>query len=253
MMASRRARNAGFTLLEVLVAIAILGLGLVAILSAQTGLFASSQRTERLSFAVGLVRCRMTELEMELVRNGFPLIDADESGLCCEDERIEGFECTWKVEKVELPSATDMQTLEGSDESGGADLGPLGALSSIEQTKGAVLGPNADLSSVADLMGGAVAAGSQGMAPLVMGMVYPSLKPMLEASIRRVTVTAKWKEGSIERDLTITQFLTQPQQGGFDPAAGAGITEAAEGLIDSFSGGMGTGTGAGVPPQGGGQ
>jgi hypothetical protein len=36
---------------------------------------------------------------------------------------------------------------------------------------------------------------------------------MLEASIRRVTVKIMWKDGSRERELEVTQFLTRPQEG----------------------------------------
>jgi hypothetical protein len=36
---------------------------------------------------------------------------------------------------------------------------------------------------------------------------------MLEASIRRVTVTVKWSEGQRARELEVTQFLTRPQEG----------------------------------------
>ena len=61
------------------------------------------------------------------------------------------------------------------------------------------------------------------MIPLVMGMVYPDLKPMLEASIRKVTVTVTWKEGNNERDLSVTQFVTNPMQGGLDPNAAKGL------------------------------
>jgi hypothetical protein len=45
-------------------------------------------------------------------------------------------------------------------------------------------------------------------------MVYPQLKGMLEASIRKVTVKVYWKDGSTERDLSVTQYVTNPQQGG---------------------------------------
>jgi general secretion pathway protein I len=219
------ARPRGFTLLEVLVAVAILAIGLTAVLSAQTGLFASSSRTGRLSAAVGLVRCRMNEIEARLLRDGFPLIDESEEGLCCEDEDSREFTCSWKVERVELPQPLDLQEadLGDSTSSPGESLGPLGALAAVEQSKGAALGDDPSLGGLADLMGGATAGGTQAMAPLVMSLVYPTLKPMLEASIRRVTVTASWKEGSIDRDLSVAQFLTNPQQGGLDPFAAAGL------------------------------
>jgi hypothetical protein len=44
--------------------------------------------------------------------------------------------------------------------------------------------------------------------------VYPQLKGMLEASIRKVTVQVLWKDGTTDRDLTVVQYLTNPQQGG---------------------------------------
>ena len=83
-MTARRPR--GFTLLEVLVAIAILGLGMTAILSAQTGLFASSSYAERISLASGMVRCRLSELELKLNKEGYPLTDQKDEGNCCNDE-----------------------------------------------------------------------------------------------------------------------------------------------------------------------
>jgi hypothetical protein len=57
--------------------------------------------------------------------------------------------------------------------------------------------------------------GAGALAPLAMGLVYPQLKAMLEASIRKVSVRVIWSEGSIERDVSVTQYLTNPQQGGF--------------------------------------
>ena len=54
----------GFTLLEVMVALAILGLGLTVILSSQTGLLAAVGRVRGETYAQNLLRCRMTEIEL---------------------------------------------------------------------------------------------------------------------------------------------------------------------------------------------
>ena len=40
---------------------------------------------------------------------------------------------------------------------------------------------------------------------------------MLEASIRKVSVTVTYKEGKFERELLVTQYVTNPQQGQLDP------------------------------------
>ena len=54
----------GFTLLEVLVAVSILGLGLTVILSSQASLFATANRSEKISVATSLARCRMNSSRM---------------------------------------------------------------------------------------------------------------------------------------------------------------------------------------------
>ncbi len=73
----------GFTLLEVLVAVSILGLGLTVILSSQASLLATSKKAEKLSLAVSLLRCRMSETELDLTKTGYPLADESHEGDCC--------------------------------------------------------------------------------------------------------------------------------------------------------------------------
>ena len=103
-MSTPRQRRAGFTLLEVLVAVSILGLGLTVILSSQVGLFSSSQRAENLSLATHLARCRMNETEVELLKEGYPVIDeTKDEGSCCEDESESRFRCSWLIQRIELP------------------------------------------------------------------------------------------------------------------------------------------------------
>jgi general secretion pathway protein I len=304
---TRAARARGFTLLEVLVAIAILGLGLTAILSAQTGLFASSTYTEKLSLATGLVRCKMTEVELKFLKDGnYPLLDMKDEGPCCADEPYGGFRCKWKVEKVLLPNpptntfgsrfgaSPDSSASAGTPTAGltppvdtatsgtggfgssgssfgsglgslSSGLGPLTALMSIGQN-GSALGQNPALGDVSKMLAGSApglgggtlggsslgstgalgAMGTQILAPLVMGIVYPNLKPMLEASIRKVTVTAEWKEGSRTRDLSVTQFVTNPQQGGLDPNAAEALK-----ALDPAAGGILGGSTTAPTPGGG--
>jgi hypothetical protein len=79
---------------------------------------------------------------------------------------------------------------------------------------------------------------------MVMGFVYPSLKPMLEASIRKIVVTVAWKEGLRERTLVVTQFVSDPRQGELEPDAAEGLMDG--GLTQGFGPGTGTGqTGVG--------
>jgi general secretion pathway protein I len=220
----------GFTLLEVLVAVAILGLGLTVILSSQASLFATAARSEKISIATSLVRCRMSETEIDLLKTGYPLADESHDGDCCGDDSEEGFSCSWKIERVKLPEAS----LTGETDGGlteSDDMGALGALAGMAESGGAALPEGNDLGAVAEQLGAGTS--SAGIASMAMGMVYPALKPMLEASIRKVTVTVAWKEGSKEKTLSVVQYVTEPTEGEIDPtldptAAGAALG----GLLD---------------------
>lgn len=274
-MSTPRQRRAGFTLLEVLVAVSILGLGLTVILSSQVGLFSSSQRAGNLSLATHLARCRMNETEVELLKEGYPVIDeTKDEGPCCEEESESRFRCSWVIQRIELPQPAGegdggvdpaaalggdagalgpLGALAGNPMAGGgldalSGLGPLGALASLPQSGG-----DAPADSLGGIMGKAAAGGTEGIVSMVMGMVYPDLKRMLEASIRKVTVTVHWKEGRNERELQVTQFVTNPMQGGVDPNAAKGL-EALDNAAGLFGGAAtgtqsGSGTGSGTTTE----
>jgi len=65
---------------------------------------------------------------------------------------------------------------------------------------------------------------------------------MLEASIRRVTVTVKWTEGQRPREFEVTQFLTRPQEGQLGTADQLGLP----GMANAIEGQLGNGTGTGT-------
>jgi prepilin-type N-terminal cleavage/methylation domain-containing protein len=226
----------GFTLLEVLVAVSILGLGLTVILSSQASLLATSNKAEKLSLAVSLLRCRMSETELDLVKTGYPLADESHEGDCCmEGESDNGFSCSWKIERVKLPEPSLGEELDG----GGAE--GIGALDQLTQlTADGGLGPGADLGA----LGGDLGAGAaEALGPMLMGMVYPQLKPMLEASIRKVTVTIAWKEGKLDRSLNLVQFVTDPQQGQMETDADGGVLGEVNRALNNITGGSTTSDG----------
>jgi len=215
-------KQAAFTLLEVMVAVAILGLGLTVILTAQTGLFSSAKRAGQMSQAVGLARCKMSEIEVQLLKEGYSITAENEEGPCCEDEESKDLRCKWTIAPVMLPElamggGADAGAGEGENGSG-SSLANLD--STMEETKTAAgQGDTAGAFKALGALSGSSSAagpsmGAGALAPMAMSMVYPQLKGMLEASIRKVTVQVLWKDGSTERDLTVIQYLTNPQQGG---------------------------------------
>jgi general secretion pathway protein I len=237
----------GFTLLEVLVAIAILGLGLTAILSAQFSAVNATGHARHMNAAVGLLRCKMTEVEQDLVTQGLPEIDMVGSGACCEGDATPNMSCTWRVERPTFPDANygdlDLDTdLEQS---------PLGKLSESAQSGEPVTA--GDISDVASSLAGdgdigaALAGGVGGIASMVMTMVYPDLKNLFEASARRVTVVLTWSEGTRTFDMELTQWVTQPQPGlAAEIDGGGGASSTPSGSPSSGTGqGSGRGSGSG--------
>ena len=87
-----------------------------------------------------------------------------------------------------------------------------------------------------------------------MSIVYPSLKPMLEASIRKVTVVVLWKEGIKPQELEIVQWLTNPMKanllsGAIDPSA-SNSAGGLPGLPPGLGGLLGGGLPGGLPGAG---
>ena len=50
------------------------------------------------------------------------------------------------------------------------------------------------------------------MAGTLLTTVYPTVKPLLEGAIRRLTVTVTWHEGEREHSFVIVEYVTNPGQ-----------------------------------------
>lgn len=231
----------GFSLLEVLVALAILGLGLTSILSAQAGLFSSSARSMYTTAASNLARCKIAELEVKLLREGYQWTEQKGEGNCCEDDDESTYSCKWSIEPVILPEMN--MSLNGPDAgvSGSSSASPTssGFLSGFSPTDTNGLNVPGGLGALGGLVpglsgsspfgmlssGSGSGAGMGGLATMALSLVYPTLKPMLEASIRRVTISVNWREGVIPRDFTLVEYVTNPTQG-LPPMTPAGSASA---------------------------
>ena len=219
-----RPRRRGFTLLEVMVAMAILGLGLTAIFSAEAGAIRMATRSGKMGMATLLARCKMLEVEEQVMEEGFPAVFASGDDGCCEGAEFEGYHCEWEINPVVLPDA--MFAPPEEDEAG---LEP-GANPDGPPPPGGKDGFNLPLgmgTSPQDILSGA---GTGGLASMAMQQVYPILKPSFEAQIRRATVIVHWKEGEADKSFNVEQYLTTSQGvppdieallGGADPNSGA--------------------------------
>ena len=225
----RRASERAFSLLEIMVAVAILGLTLTVILSAQGGLAAGNRIAAHEGMAVTLARCKMTAVEEDLLKRGYPVLDevnGDES--CCEGIDTPLFTCDTAVDRVELPEMSTGNEGDGGLSGAISDAVKAGQPAKAGETAPPILPPGLSKeSSIASAVGDGglreIAAtmsrqtegasgggGASGLVAQVLGIVYPTLRPLLSQSVRRITISAHWNEGANEREFKLVQFVTNP-------------------------------------------
>lgn len=184
----RQAR--GFTLLETVIALAILGLALMAIFDLNAGAVANHAYTKKLTVATLLARSKMTDLEQKLYDDGFSNDDDEESG----DFSDEGW-ATFKWRAKIIAPKTDgvspdqlvgaIFNLPIGGDSGSGD--PLGGLASM--FGGGAAGGGA---------GGPTMQAGAGMGAMA-GMIQPMFTQMVEQltrSVREVHLTVYWQDGT---------------------------------------------------------
>ncbi|MBN1960897.1 MAG: prepilin-type N-terminal cleavage/methylation domain-containing protein [Deltaproteobacteria bacterium] len=95
----------GFTLLEVVIALAILGLGLGVLLHAQATSLAAAGRVRGLTIATLLARSKMIDIEQDLLDEGFTLGTVEKEG----DFKEEGHpDFKWKYQISEVKIDLDL-------------------------------------------------------------------------------------------------------------------------------------------------
>ena len=111
----KQPQHAGFTLLEIMVAVAILSISLVALLSFQGNTMLTSGRAEKITEATMLARLRMSEIELDLdkqMKKGeFPDEKTEEGNF---ENPFAAYKWKMSIRRVNLPAPVTGQ--EGSIE-----------------------------------------------------------------------------------------------------------------------------------------
>jgi general secretion pathway protein I len=234
---SRKARTtalAAFTLIEVMMAVAILAMCLTAIFSSEGGAVRMAGRSRKIGVATLLARCKMGEIEEQVASEGLPAIFDSGSDECCEEGEVDGYECKWEIVPIVLPETMFAPEEGAAGEGGGGMIDQLAAANSENE---GTFDPGAMMA------GGSTA----GLAQMALGYVFPILKPAFEQQIRRATVVVQWKEGQSAKELDITQYLvsptpiTVPTEGetGTDPNAASQATQGGSSTQPGISPGEG--------------
>jgi general secretion pathway protein I len=252
----------GFTLVEVMIALAILGGALVVLLRGTAADIFSAQRAQMKSAAAELARAKMYDIEEDLLTRGFQETDQEEEGNF-EDDGWPTIKWKSSIVKIELP---DMQTLQGVQKQGQEGDQAGGAAGAGGGMLGGLLGQGGMMGGA----GGTDAAGSgqSSLGGALMGSYYQMISDVLKDAIRKATLTVSYPVGADTESFTVTCYFTDPSavnrkipfaggDTGEDDGTGTGTgtgTDTSGTGSKSGSGstktGAGTGTGASTPTGG---
>jgi general secretion pathway protein I len=177
----KRVRHSGFTLLEVMIAVAILSITLMTLLSAVTSNIRATRHAKLTTMGTFLARGKMVDVEDQVLEQGFSTSDENAEGTFKEQGHPE-FHWDSLIERVELPADA---ALKQKDEA---------------QDKA-----NNDTSNPMSLMSG-----------FLGGMMSSFIEPIrlgLQEAVRRVTVHVTWEEsGRGPQSIEVVQYLADPSK-----------------------------------------
>lgn len=188
-----RKASRGFTLLEVVVSLAILALSLGALLESQITSLNNADRTRALSVATLLARSKVIDAEHYLFDEGFPVGESTEEG-DFEEEGHGEIKWKWKIAeiKLDLSSLSSLCGVLGGAASGGAS-GGKGDKDQKDSKGGTGSAPGTSCESMIASMGGPLGGVTQNVSQ----------------SIRAVEVTVTWPLGRYSESMTIRGFVTR--------------------------------------------
>jgi general secretion pathway protein I len=247
----------GFTLIEVMFALALLGLALVVLIKSSSSSIFNAEQAQMLGVATDLGRGEMYEIEETLLKDGFSDTDQSQDDFKGFDEQgWPQIKYSYKIEAVEMPSFDQLQALATGHGSAAAAAGAGSSALGSGLGSGFSLGSSVDplntfqnsaLGGMMSMMGGmgmgSAAASASGIAGSQAGALiqsqYSMFQQILKVSVRKVTLKLKWQVLGYDRDLTFVAFYTDPVA--MDQVlSGAGATD-----LGDTSGGSGSGTGSG--------
>ena len=201
-------RRAGFTLLEVMISLAILAIGLVAISDLNGGAVAMHAYARRATEASLLLRGKMLDLEEELHKDGFHDFNDEKHGTFDEQGAAD---YSWKAEIIKPDIQLDPTQLLGMLGVGGGSgakssgtAGIAGAATALASQLGGGLGAGGIAGALQG--GGAAAILSGPLAGILQGQAKTFIET-LKKSVREVRLTVSWKDGKQERGISASQEI----------------------------------------------
>jgi prepilin-type N-terminal cleavage/methylation domain-containing protein len=227
----RAKRQLGFTLMEVMIGLALLGVALTVLIKSAASSIFSARQAQMMGVATDLARGKMNDIEEILLKDGFTETDQSEgdigepekgssapvaasarSGKCFEDEGWPTICYAYRVEQVELPSMEELTRMaQGRAAQGSAAKGSGSAGSDFQEEGGF---ENSALGGMLSMMGGFGGGGGAGgdveeaQSASFLTSQYTMVQQVLKVSIRKVTLVVWWEVMGRTRDLKVVAFFT---------------------------------------------
>jgi prepilin-type N-terminal cleavage/methylation domain-containing protein len=171
------AGSGGFTLLEVMAAVAILALTLVVLLNIITNNMRATAHAQMVTTATFLARGKMVSMEDVIIEVGFQDLDEEDEGTF-EEEGFPAFNWASSVEKIQLPTE---------------------AMTKVQKESGQASTSADPMKALTGMVGG------------MMGSFIEPVRVGLEESVRRVTLRVFWNErGRPEQSVEVVTYMTDP-------------------------------------------
>jgi general secretion pathway protein I len=211
----------GFTLLEVMISLAILAVALVAISDLNGGAVQMHAYSRRATEATLLLRGKMLDVEDDLQKNGFSDFNDEKHGDFSEDGSPD---YAWSAEilkpDVQLDATQMLNLISGGGGSGGSGGGLGGAVSGLS----AALGGGSSGGPTTQQPGGASSLTSGPLGGAISGQMTTFIET-LKKSVREVRLSVSWQDGKTRNQVEASQIIViLPEQVG---AAGQAATDAA--------------------------
>ena len=229
----KRKHQLGFTLMEVMIGLALLGVALTVLIKSAASSIFSARQAQMMGVATDLSRGKMYDIEETLLKDGYTETDQSEgdigeaekgsnastdiksrSGKCFEDEGWPGICYAYRVEQVELPSIEELQNMAQSRAQKGSATPGSGSGSGSDYVEEGGF-ENSALGGMLSMMGGFGGGGgakggdiedAQGASFLTSQ--YTMVQQVLKVSIRKVTLVVWWDVMGRTRDLKTVAFFT---------------------------------------------
>ncbi len=207
-MSRRTLRRAGLTLVEVMIALAILGMALVLLIKSVATNIAASSSSYYMGVVADLSRGKIYDLEEQLLDEGFQEGVQEEEG----DFDDEGYpRIKWKaiIEPAELPTYDKLMALaNGGPGAGSGSGGEAGdGTSATDKFQSSALG------GMMSMFGGGGGAADSAQGAQTGGFIqaqYTLIQNVLKASVRRITLTVSWSTGIHDEQVDFILYVTDP-------------------------------------------